>query len=746
MKITTFQDAVESSTRIFGRKDVQVVFEGEQAHTDGNVVVLPKLPAAGEITSEQANVVRGFRDHEAMHVRCTDTSPASLGRLTELTQRDAGLGSMLQYVEDIRIEHAGVQNYPGMSETLTATNTWAARTVLESLESAGGLDVSAPNLQPELVFQLAMQAIGRKSIGVESGGVYDAMLETLKQHHPEVIKFAADAAKRVVALPTGYKDGKLDQRKAKQGTAKGFDLAERLLAEFRAKFGAKPEGQKQEQPQMQQQQQSGGQGQGHGNNQGSGQGDGQTGECQGQGEGAGQGDSGQQSSGGAGNSPTQGGQQAQQPGGQSGQEQQGQGGRPTQGQEGAQQAGGGSQGSGGSSAQGQSQSSEPGGNGSEGGNGSGNGTYCQPNIDPSKLYANAVQKVVQEVESKAAESKGGGSKLRLFSDRLVQTLPYVQAATQNIKQGPSKRQGAALVAQFKDGADYHMRHVAALSHGKKAMIRRILELELQARSDRQWTSGHTSGRLQSLRLVAAMQGVETVYQRRSDGKDMDTLLRFSMDASSSMSKGDRMLQSNTLAYSIIDAMERTGCDTDLIYWSCISNDENGAPAQVLEAYKASVARRIQSGADLDTYTGLGFLTRGVAKRINQRLHDPEVMRAMGMSGGSMGGYTPIFHALSEDIREMGRQNHAKKVLICLTDGHPDDPLEEQCYADLAADVDGMADKAGVHLIVVGVCGAPVDIWRSHISISGTDAFELVMRHIAKYVAKETGHAAFRRAA
>jgi hypothetical protein len=738
MKITTFQDAVESSTRIFGRKDVQVVFEGEQAHTDGNVVVLPKLPAAGEITSEQANVVRGFRDHEAMHVRCTDTSPASLGRLTELTQRDAGLGSMLQYVEDIRIEHAGVQNYPGMSETLTATNTWAARTVLESLEGSGGLDVAAPNLQPELVFQLAMQAIGRKAIGVESGGVYDAMLETLKQHHPEVIKFAADAAKRVVALPTGYKDGKLDQRKARQGTAKGFDLAEQLLAEFRAKFGHKPEEQKQEEPQQQEEQQPGGQGQGDGEGQGSGQGDGQPGECQGQGDGAGQGDSGQQSSGGAGNSPTQGGPQGQQPDGQSGQ---GQGSQPTQGQEGQQKAGGGGgQKGGGPSAQGPSQGGEP------GGNGSGNGTYSQPDIDPSKLYANAVQKVVQEVESKAAEAKGGGGKLRLFSDRLVQTLPYVQAATQNLKQSTSTRQGPALVNQFKTNADLHMREVTALSQGKKAMIRRILELELQARSDRQWTSGHTSGRLQSLRLVAAMQGVETVYQRRSDGKDMDTLLRFSMDASGSMSRGDRMLQSNTLAYSIIDAMERTGCDTDLIYWSCISNDTDKAPAQVLEAYKASAERRSQGGADLNTYTGLGFLTRGVAKRTNQRLHDPVVMQAMGMAGGSMGGYTPIFHALSEDIREMGRQNHAKKVLICLTDGRPDDPLENQRYADLAADVDGMADKAGVHLIVVGVCGAPVKIWRNNISISGADAFEPVMRHIAKYVAKEAGHAAFRRAA
>ena len=43
MKSNTFQDAVESSAKVTGRKNVQVIFEGDQARTDGDVVYLPSM-------------------------------------------------------------------------------------------------------------------------------------------------------------------------------------------------------------------------------------------------------------------------------------------------------------------------------------------------------------------------------------------------------------------------------------------------------------------------------------------------------------------------------------------------------------------------------------------------------------------------------------------------------------------------------------------------------------------------------
>ena len=114
MKSGIFTDAVESSARVFGRKDVSVVFEGTQASTDGNTIYMPALPPGAEINVEQQDVIRGYRDHESMHVRVTDTSKPMLKKLTEMTHANSTVGSLIQYCEDVRIEHAGVSEYPGM--------------------------------------------------------------------------------------------------------------------------------------------------------------------------------------------------------------------------------------------------------------------------------------------------------------------------------------------------------------------------------------------------------------------------------------------------------------------------------------------------------------------------------------------------------------------------------------------------------------------------------------------------------
>lgn len=228
MKCATFQDAVESTTRLFGRKsDVRVVFQGGEAYTNGGTVVLPALPPSADITVDQANVIRGYRDHEAMHNRCTDMSPATQRRLANLAQTNKALHQLVQYCEDIRIEHAGVQEYAGMRNTFSATNVHAAKLNLEQLEQYGDPAAVIPSLPPILQFRIALQTMGRKNIGIEIGA-YEQMAEHIKAHNPELHGLAEKFADEMAKLPTGYEKGGINEEKAKSYTELSFDLARRI--------------------------------------------------------------------------------------------------------------------------------------------------------------------------------------------------------------------------------------------------------------------------------------------------------------------------------------------------------------------------------------------------------------------------------------------------------------------------------------------------------------------------------------
>jgi len=73
MKVHELSHAITTSAAIFGRNEnVTVVFEGSQAQTDGNEIILPAMPLNADISEETAQVIRGFIDHEAGHIRHTD--------------------------------------------------------------------------------------------------------------------------------------------------------------------------------------------------------------------------------------------------------------------------------------------------------------------------------------------------------------------------------------------------------------------------------------------------------------------------------------------------------------------------------------------------------------------------------------------------------------------------------------------------------------------------------------------------
>lgn len=116
MHTKTLHQAMPIVATALARKfGVAVIVGGTQAQTDGQTIWLPDLPA----TSALRPVAWGFLAHEASHVRHTDMAVfQSAGAASPLHQH------LLNILEDIRIERAIRQSYPGTRATLEQVIDW----------------------------------------------------------------------------------------------------------------------------------------------------------------------------------------------------------------------------------------------------------------------------------------------------------------------------------------------------------------------------------------------------------------------------------------------------------------------------------------------------------------------------------------------------------------------------------------------------------------------------------------------
>jgi len=750
MKSNVFSDAVESSAKVFGRKDVRVVFEGSQAHTDGNMIVLPALPASADITIDQADVIRGYRDHESMHVRCTDTSKKSMDVLAEMSKRSAGLGHLIQYCEDIRIEHAGVQEYPGMKHSLSAVNTEGAKGILEQMEATGDSAAAVMTLPKPIQFRLVLQQVGRSAIGVESDGIFDKLAAVIKVADPKLHALASTYGKRMAELPTGYKGNKLNETASKKGTAESFALAEEIYKAYgeHEQEQAPPPPPPQPQPDQPKQDDKPDDGQ-----------PGQPGE-------AGEDEDDDQPS-----SPGEPGDEPQDGDG-DGSDGDGQEGDDDDGTEGSGDSDSDDDGGGqGDDATGEDQADDSSGDPADGGQQQGQqddqgNTPSQSHSngmdsasdDPygiDDVYQKALQDTVQDISNGPDVGKGKVLNRGMFSVwssrfSLKMSADDVIYATYDI----DGQRSVGQRTRWNGNAMAQMDSIDKTLMGKRSMIRRILELELQARNDRKWVGGHKSGRLQSVRLVDAIQGRETVYQKREDGRDMDTILHISIDGSGSMA-GSNALEAITLAYALSEALERTGCDIVVEMWG--SRPVFGAKSTYTQkeyddAQNSCVAEmrsRKNSNVTLPAkYVSFGLLTRGVIKSKRQRTTSPDVRKNFGLAIRAFNSGTPTYHAVFSDLKDLSQQNHAKKIYLHITDGDADFTLEDQRGDDLMKEAHTYANSVGVHMIGVGISGMRVShLFTDSVEVNGPDAYEPVIRKLAKLVAQEAGHAAqFKRAA
>ncbi len=161
--VPTLQRSLPIVGAAIGRKlGVQVEVSGRQAFTDGQRIVLPVFDPE---RPEQELKSWGFLHHEAAHIRYTDF---------ELDQSGSAFRQRLtNIIEDIRIERALSQEYPGTAYTLSE--------VVRQLVAEGRLVAPAKSDPPVKVLHdsvlatLRYEVLGQKALKEEAAKAQQVM-------------------------------------------------------------------------------------------------------------------------------------------------------------------------------------------------------------------------------------------------------------------------------------------------------------------------------------------------------------------------------------------------------------------------------------------------------------------------------------------------------------------------------------------------------------------------------------------
>lgn len=105
-------------------------------------------------------------------------------------------------------------------------------------------------------------------------------------------------------------------------------------------------------------------------------------------------------------------------------------------------------------------------------------------------------------------------------------------------------------------------------NGKLAVMKRKLERTLQAKMERERTSGHRAGSLDvSKKGVSIMRGRQNVFRRREDGKDVDAAVTLLVDASGSMNRNGKMKLAQQSCIALAEAIGRTGVPLEILVFT-----------------------------------------------------------------------------------------------------------------------------------------------------------------------------------
>ena len=195
VKTDHLANELQVNASVFSKTGVNVVFQGNQAGTDGNTIVLPSLTQDMDVPERAVQVARGFVNHEAGHVAHSDI-PAIVA-LKEECQRTGNklLTGIHNALEDIWLERLVNDEYEGAKDTLSYTTAAVNREFLETVENMSPEEREKALSDEGYVGAVALTWEGRKDYGEETNQqCLDLLPKEIRDRLPDRIK-ALDACK-----------------------------------------------------------------------------------------------------------------------------------------------------------------------------------------------------------------------------------------------------------------------------------------------------------------------------------------------------------------------------------------------------------------------------------------------------------------------------------------------------------------------------------------------------------------------
>ena len=222
-------DATRTVVRTLGRgMNVDVVFQGDSAYTNGETVVLPSLPDDATLTKREGLVCGGYANHETLHNLLTNQAHNSKSVEYKRKWHDEGkkfTKSLQNGMEDVRIEHGGTQLYLGLPKAIDKTAHEVTKTFVEDIYPKDKQIVN----DIKKIGSVAVTWEGRRRLGYLSEYNQKAM-DLLPQHVKEWVNQVVDIT---MAIPHGVTGmGEIDKSVAFKGSDELHEIAERIANEL----------------------------------------------------------------------------------------------------------------------------------------------------------------------------------------------------------------------------------------------------------------------------------------------------------------------------------------------------------------------------------------------------------------------------------------------------------------------------------------------------------------------------------
>lgn len=223
------------------------------------------------------------------------------------------------------------------------------------------------------------------------------------------------------------------------------------------------------------------------------------------------------------------------------------------------------------------------------------------------------------------------------------------------------------------------------------VMMRKLSRAFMAKQDRYWEGGREYGRLDSRRLVAAVNGAANVFKTRDEAQDIDTAVMIMVDMSGSM-EGTRIIVARQVAIALCNCLDRTSIAYELLGFG---TDEYAIGyTEKDEAYRGKFSR-------------VSPLRHYIFKSFEEPLRD--ATGAIGTMAKHRMHHNVDGESLLFGHERLKKRPENRRIMLVLSDGYPEfDGSGVQHRKSHLADVVAHVQKEGTELIGIGIQSSAVE--------------------------------------